>query len=279
MRRRLIVNNKVILKKKGYKAYLILNKPEKLNALDMDMYLDLLHYMKELEKDSNIRVIIIKGNGRGFSAGYDIKAETDISISPLEERDSFRDSSNALRWLIWDINKPVICQVHGYCLGGACELTLPADFVIASEDAVIGEPEIKFGSPPVFLMIPWLTGIRKGKELLMTGENISGNDAEKFGLITKAVPLEKIDEEVESLANKLIRIPPEILYLQKLGINRQFEMMGMKTGIDTWLDMSMYFRFFRTEEIETFSRITAEQGVKAALKWRDDFFSEVKAEK
>jgi len=267
------MSNHVLLEKKGYKAYIILNKPEKLNALDGDMYRTILNYLYELDADPKIRVVILKGNGRAFSAGYDIKEEMNIQITPLEERNALRDSSNAARWKMWDLGKPVICQVHGYSLGGACDLMLPADFVIASEDAKIGEPQIQFGGPSVFLLVPWLTGLRKGKELMMTGESISGKEAAECGLITKAVPLENLDAEVDALADKLIKMAPEILYIQKLGVNRQFEIMGLRAGLDTWLDMSMFFRFFKTEEIETFSRITAEQGVKAALAWRDEYFS------
>jgi enoyl-CoA hydratase len=267
------MGNHVLMEKKGYKAYIILNKPEKLNALDGEMYLDILGYLNELDGDPNIRVVILKGNGRAFSAGFDITAEMNMKVNPLEERNGFRDSSNAARWKMWDLSKPVICQVQGYCLGGACELMMPADYVIASDDALIGEPQIQFGAASVFLMVPWLTGIRKGKELMMTGEKINGKEAAECGLITRSVPLDQLEAEVDVLADKLIKMPPEILYIQKLGVNRQFEIMGLRAGLDTWVDMSMFFRFFKTEEIETFSRISAEQGVKAALKWRDDYFA------
>lgn len=264
----------VLLEKKGYKAYVILNKPDKLNALDFSMYEDILRYMKELDKDPSIRVVILKGNGRAFSAGFDINAEMNLTLTPLEERSSFQRSSNAIRWLIWEMSKPVISQVHGYCFGGAFELVIPSDYVIAAEDTSMGEPQIQFGAPSVFLMTPWLTGIRKSKELLLTGEKISGKDAAECGLITKAVPMDQLEATVEALADKLIKMPPEILFIQKLGINRQYEIMGMRTGLEAWVDMSMFFRFFKTEEIETFARISAEQGVKAALKWRDEYFAD-----
>ncbi|MPN35379.1 hypothetical protein SDC9_182877 [bioreactor metagenome] len=107
----------------------------------------------------------------------------------------------------------------------------------------------------------------------MTGEKINGSQAAECGLITRSVPLDQLEAEVDALADKRIKMPPEILYIQKLGINRQFEIMGLRAGLDVWMDMSMFFRFFKTEEIEIFSRISAEQGVKAALKWRDDYFA------
>jgi enoyl-CoA hydratase/carnithine racemase len=263
----------VLLEKKGYKAYIILNKPDKLNALDGNMYQTILKYLQDLDKDPNIRVVILKGNGRAFSAGYDIHEEMNLTLTPLEERASFQNGSNAIRWLMWELSKPVISQVHGYCLGGAFELMVPSDYVIAAEDASIGEPQIQFGAASVFLMIPWLTGIRKSKELLLTGERISGKEAAECGIITKAVPAAQLEASVEALADKLIKMPPEILYIQKLGINRQYEIMGMRTGLNVWVDMSMFFRYLKTEEIETFTRISAEQGVKAALKWRDEYFA------
>ncbi len=263
----------VLYEKKGYKAYIILNKPEKLNALDGEMYSDILGYLKEAESDEQVRVVILKGNGRAFSAGYDIKAEMNLHETPLQERNGFQAGSNACRWKMWDMGTPVICQIQGYCLGGACELMMPADYVISSEDCLIGEPQIQFGAASVYLMIPWLVGLRKGKELMMTGEKISGKDAETYGIVTKALPQDEVEAYVEALADKLIKMPPEIVTIQKWGINRQFEIMGLRSGLETWVDYSMFYRFFKTPEIEEFSRISAEKGVKAALQWRDDYFA------
>ncbi len=263
----------VLYEKKGYKAYIILNKQEKLNALESEMYHDVLGYLKEADQDKDVRVVILKGAGRCFSAGYDITAEMNMTLTPMEERNGVQGHANAARWQMWDMGKPVICQVHGYCLGGACELMMPADYVIASEDCQLGEPQIQFGAASVFLMVPWLTGLRKGKEMMLTGEKITGKEAEACGLITKAVPLNELEVYVEALADKLIKMPPEIIAIQKWGINRQFEGMGIRTGLTTWVDYSMFFRYMTTPEIEEFSRISAEKGVKAALKWRDEYFA------
>ena len=263
----------VLYEKKGYKAYIILNKPEKLNALDGDMYADILTYLKEADADEDVRVVILKGKGRAFSAGYDINVEMNLTETPLQERNGFQSGSNACRWKMWDMGTPVICQIQGYCLGGACELMMPADFVISSEDCQIGEPQIQFGAASVFLMIPWLAGLRKGKAMMLTGEKITGKAAEEYGIVTKALPADEVEAYVEELADQLVKMPPEIISVTKWGINRQFETMGIRTGLDTWMDYSMFYRFFKTPEIEEFSRISAEKGVKAALKWRDDYFA------
>ena len=263
----------VLYEKRDYKAYIILNKPEKLNTLDDEMYHDILCYLKDADKDENVRVIILKGNGRAFSAGYDVNAEANVIETPLTERNRLEEEINICRWTIWDMGTPVICQIQGYCLAGACELMMPSDFVIASDDCKIGEPEIQFGAPPIFLMVPWLVGLRKGKEMMMTGDRITGKEAAEYGLVTKSVPLDELESYVESLADKLVKMPREIMSIQKWGINRQFEIMGMRSGMQAWMDYSMFFRYLKTPEIEEFSRISAEQGVKAALKWRDDYFA------
>lgn len=266
------MGNHVLYEKKGKKAFIILNKPEKLNTLDLEMYDDVYTYLKEAEADEEVRVVILKGAGRCFSAGYDIEAETNSPFkTPMDERNMVHNDVNALRWRIWDMGKPVICQIHGYCLGGATDLMLPADYVITSDDCKIGSPQIQFGGAPVYLMAPWLTGIRKGKELMLTGEKISGKEAAECGLVTKSMPAEELDDYVEKLANKLILMPAEILAVQKWGINKQFEVMGIKAAMDAWEDYSMFFRYMITPEIEEFNRIAGEKGTKVALKWREDY--------
>lgn len=267
------MGNHVVYEKKGYKAYIILDKQEKLNALEGEMYHDVLECLNKADREKEVRVVIMKGAGRCFSAGYDITAEMNVVLSPMEERNAIQGHANAARWKMWEMGKPVICQIHGFCLGGAADLMLPADYVITSDDCQIGEPQIQFGGAPVFLMMPWVTGLRKGKELMLTGEKITGKEAEACGLVTRSVPLDELEDYVESLADKLIKMPTEILAVQKWGINKQFETMGLKAGLEMWLDYSMFFRYMVTPEIEEFSRISAEKGTKAALKWRDDFFA------
>lgn len=267
------MENYVRYEKNGYKAYIILDKQEKMNALDPDMYRAVTNYLKEADKDKDIRVVILKGAGRCFSAGYDISAEMNMVLTPIEEKVDIEGHANAARWQMWDMATPVICQIHGYCLGGACDLMLPADYVVTSDDCQIGSPQIQFGAAPVYLMMPWLTGLRKGKELMLTGEKIKGKQAEEYGIVTKSVPFEELDAYVEKLADKIIQMPKEILTIQKWGINKQFEIMGMKAGLDAWADYAMFFRYMVTPEIEEFSRIAGEKGTKAALKWREDYFA------
>lgn len=260
----------VLLVKKGYKAYIILNRPEKLNAVTTEIYQRIKELLDEVDKDRSIRVVIIKGNGRAFSAGWDISATEHNDLQGA--RYINENLCNANRWKIWNLTKPVIAQIHGYCFGGACELILPCDYVYAADNCIIGEPEIQFGDAPCFLMIPWLVNNRKAKELLLTGEKITGKEAAEIGLVTRSFPLDELEEAVEKLADKLIKISPPCMEIQKRGINRSYEIMGMRTAIDNWVDQMLWPRVLVTDEVKEFNRIVSEKGVKAALAWQDEYF-------
>lgn len=266
------VNEWVLYEKEGHKARIILNRPEKLNAVNMAIYKKVGELLDEIDADQDVRVVIMKGNGRAFSAGYDINDTAEAQI-PLETLSNYEKYANGTRWKIWNLTKPVIAQLHGYCFGGACEMVLPCDFLIGTEDLLIGEPEIQFGENPAFLMIPWVTGLRKAKELLLTGKSVTGIEAERMGLITRAVPADKLEEEVEKLADTLIKIPAPAMYIQKRGINRAFEIMGLNPAIDSWADMGLWMSVLKTPEVIEFNRITKEKGVKAALAWKEEHFS------
>ena len=265
-----MAEEKVLLEKKGYRAYIILNRTDKLNAVDMDIYRQINKYLIDLDQDPNIRVVIIKGKGRAFSAGWDISCTEHHDLRGA--RFINENLCNDNRWKIWKLTKPVIAQIHGYCLGGACELILPCDYVYISDDCKIGEPEIQFGDQPCFLMIPWLVNNRKAKELLLTGEKISGKEAAEIGLATRSFPAEDLESAVEALADKLVRISPPCMENQKRGINRAYEIMGMRSAIESWVDQMLWPRVLETEEVREFNRIVDEKGVKAALAWQDEYF-------
>lgn len=262
----------VLFEKKGYKGYIVLNRPEKLNALTMDMYREIGKILDEVEKDDDVRVVILKGNGKCFSAGYDL-----AGVAPEVNFDAFKDRkdtelSNANRWKIWNSTKPFIAQLNKYCLGGACELALPCDFILGDDELIIGEPEIQFGTYPGFLLIPWVCGLRKAKELLLLGSKITGKEAAEIGLISRSYPADKLEEEVEKLADELLMIPQNAVKLQKKGINRAFEIMGVRQACESWEDMTMLYHFTETEETKKFNEIVDEKGAKAALAWRKSLY-------
>jgi len=261
----------VLFEKKGHRAYITLNRPEKLNVLNVDIYRKIDRIVDEIEDDPDIRVVIMKGNGKCFSAGYDIEVEVEIP-GIMEARDRIRDI-NSFRWKIWKSKKPYIAQVHKYCLGGATNTVLPFDFIIGTEDMQFGEPEITFGAGPGFLMIPWQANMRQTKVALLTGKKYTGAEAAEIGLITKAVPADQLEAEVEALADELVKISPNAMALTKAGINRTYEIMGIRPAHDLWDDLCIFVENTRTDEVIKFNDMVKEKGVKAACAWRDEYFT------
>lgn len=264
------MDEKVLLKKEGYKGYIIINRPEKLNAIDMDIYRLINKYLVDLDEDDNIRVVILKGEGKAFSAGWDVSCTEHHDM--IGTRYINEHICNDNRWKIWKLRKPVIAQVHKYCLGGACELVLPCDYVYISEDCQIGEPEIQFGDQPCWLEIPWLVNMRKATELLLTGEKISGKEAAECGLVTKAFPEDRLEAEVEALADKLITISPPCMMNQKRGLHMVYEIQGMNAAITQWENMMLWPRVQETEEVKRFNNAVDLVGVGRAMKWKDNYF-------
>jgi enoyl-CoA hydratase/carnithine racemase len=267
----LVLNNQeILIERQGYIGYVILNRPEKLNALTWNMYALIRDAMDELEVDESVRVIIIKGAGRAFSAGFDLN---EPGLSDHQElRRGYDRIAHAARHKIWNIPKPTIAQIHGYCMGGAHDVALACDIAIATEDAKMGVPEIKFGMGATFLLMPWILGLRKTKELLLTGKTITGREAAEIGLVNYATPPEKLEEKVLAMAKELAVIPIPAMQLQKRGINRAIEISGFSAASEIWIDMTCLGSLWHSPEIDEFNQIVKEKGLKAALAWREERF-------
>src|SRR5690606_24434551 len=174
---------------------------------------------------------------------------------------------------IWRSRLPFIAAVHGYCLGGACELSMVCDITIASEDAQFGEPEIQFQSAPPFPIMPWVIGMKKTKELLLTGDRIDAREAERLGLINRVVPNDQLMESARQLARKLSMIPPPAMQLNKQGLNRGYDIRGFQSTVDFSAEIFTLVLTSDSQEKRDFDKIAAEQGLKEAFKWRDAKFA------
>lgn len=196
----------IILEKEadGHKAFITLNRPEKLNAINDQMMDELIAALDEIEMDDSIWVVVIKGAGSCFSVGQDLSgAEDTKESSPLDPRPKpylsdiwetgHRNMARFRR--IYDFGRPIIAQVHGYCLGTGCDIALCCYGVVTSEDAVFGDPSVRLGMATRNPLWTWRVGLKKATELLLTGRYIDGKEAERIGLATIAVPLEKLEEE------------------------------------------------------------------------------------
>jgi enoyl-CoA hydratase len=293
----------IIYEKDGPIGRLILNSPEKRNPLGYQRIVELSMALQEMEMDDDIRVIIIKGAGPAFCSGYDLtpgKAR-DNNPNPDDPRASlgyadvgdppggvFIDHDKDIPWFakyaffsrelyfrIFDLQKPVIAQIHGYCLAGATHLAGFSDMRIVAEDAQIGFPVAKNLTIQGFQYEIWLMGATRAKYYLMTGDPMDGKQAYDWGWASAVFPADKLEEETEKLARRIALTDPVLLMMQKRTINRQMELMGFKTGMAWSQDVHMAGAGARrggTEEAKEFWRISQESGLRAAVDWRDSHF-------
>lgn len=210
-----------------------LNRPEKRNALNNQLRGELIHALQQADSDPAVNVMVIRGAGSCFSAGYDL-GDGNVG-QPLPH---FTSPGEGLwprhvteTWMgIWDLSKPVIAQVHGYCLAGASELATGCDLVYVAEDAQMGYPAVRFGVPDMQFHA-WMLGMRPAMEMMLTGDPITGTEAARLGWANRAVPVDRLDDHVLSMAERIAKLPSDIVSLNKRAVHRQMEIMGLRTGI------------------------------------------------
>jgi enoyl-CoA hydratase/carnithine racemase len=245
----------IIYEKKNNVAWITLNRPDKLNAQNAQMRAELMQALQDATKDDSIRVIVITGAGRAFSAGADISEFPALTPADLVKR------AEVIRLyeLIRNTPKPVIAAVNGLALGGGCELAMACDIIIASEDAQFGQPEVRVGVIPGgggTQILPRLVGEKIAKEMIFTGKFISAQEAYRLGMINRVVPKEKLMEEVNNLVNELLKQSPIILAFAKMAINRSLE-TTLSEGLRVESDL---FRLcFSTEDQKELSKAFLEK--------------------
>lgn len=251
------------------------NRPRQLNAFNNDLMNAAIAAVDRLNGEGEARVIVVSGEGRAFSAGFDLKA---ASQRQLEGREAWRRQLELQFDFImsfWNSPVPTIAAVHGYCLAGALEVSLACDMTVAASDAFFGEPEVRFGSGAVAMLFPWVTGPKQAKELLLTGEDrIAAERALQMGLINAAVPPDELTDHVMKLARKVARSSPHAVRRSKDAVNRSYDIMGLRQALALGLDIDVDINATPTWEKTEFSRIRKEQGVKAAIAWRDARFAD-----
>ena len=269
-------------------ATITLNRPEKLNALSMGLRDDLDAALKELNPGDDIRVVRIKAAGRAFCAGYDLtpgqRRDTDGAKEQGTQAWQLGESRIALdrqglrdmvdRWLwMWSFRKPIVAQVHGYCLAGGGELVGACDIIFAAYDAQFGHPASRvLGIPPTLGMWPAKIGMLKTKELLFTGDQIDGIEAERIGMVNHAIPAEELDARTLAFCERIAQLPLDALSIHKHITNRWFEIAGLKTAAADGAEFDAIYH--ETPAFSKFGQIAATDGLKAALAWRDGPFGD-----
>jgi enoyl-CoA hydratase len=248
---------------------LTLNRPGKLNAISIGLREALVEAIADAERDDEVRVIAIAGAGRAFCAGYDLAEAAPDDVWGWR---AILAEDVAATLAIWRCSKPVIAQVHGFALAGGLELAMACDLIVASEDARLGEPEIRFGSAPVTLLMPFLIGQKATRELLFTGDLVDAAEARRLGLVNRVVPLDRLAAEVDALAETLARVAPDVMAPTKLMLNRAMEASGFLAAVEAGLDLQSIVNTSSTAR--AFDEIVRRDGLKAALAWRDARYEE-----
>ena len=260
-----MTDNALVLREaNSWGVRLTLNRPAKLNALTAELRDELSGAVAEAADDDHVRVIAIAGAGRAFCAGYDLSEAAPPTAWAWRDVLA-RDVEATLA--IWSCPKPVIAQVHGFALAGGLELAMACDLIVAADDAQLGEPEIRFGSAPVTLLMPFLIGQKKTRELLMTGDLIGAAEAERIGLVNRVVPGDRLAAEVDALADRLARVPTDVMAPTKLMLNRAMDAAGFAAAVEMGLDLQSFVNM--SETAREFDAIVRAEGLKAALAWRD----------
>ena len=268
---------KVLLEKDGRIARIALNRPDKMNAIDEDVPDLLQDAVLEAEADAGIHVIVLSGNGEGFCGGYDLTAYAEakgtgkgyqgMNWDPLADY-SFMWGNTAKFMSLWRCPKPVLCKVHGFAVGGGSDIALCCDMVFMAENARIGYMPSRVWGCPTTAMWVYRLGAERAKRVLFTGDKITGTEAEALGLVLKAVPEARLDDEVEAMAERLAGVPLNQLAMQKMVINQAVEATGLQgtQKLATLLDgISRH-----SPEGHNFKRRSEEKGWKQAVKERDE---------
>lgn len=251
---------------------LTLNRPEKRNALSNALRGELFAALEAGDRDPDVRVTILRGAGSCFSAGYDLSRE--------RQDLPYQSSAGAGQWArhvvegcfrIWDLAKPVIAQVHGWCLAGGSELATACDLVYVADDAQIGYPPVRMMSPPDNQFHAWLCGMRPAMEMMLTGDAINGSEAVRVGFANRAFPPERLESEVLAIAGRIAKIPTDVQQMNKRSVHRAMEIMGLRAAIRAGTEIQALALTTESSR-ETFAKFR--DGVTKGLDARDAAFKD-----
>ena len=250
---------------------LTLNRPAKRNALSNALRGEIFAALEAADRDPAVRVMILRGAGTCFSSGYDLAGLGELPFHTAAGQGQWARHVVEGCFRIWDLAKPVIAQVHGWCLAGGSELAFACDLVYAAEDSQIGYPAVRTMSPPDNQYHAWVFGMRAAMEMMLTGDAISGVEAARSGFANRAFPLERLEAETLAMAQRIAKVDPDLAQLNKRLVHRQMEAMGMRTGLRAGTDL--HALGWHTPASRAYMAKMRE-GVKAALDARDATFGD-----
>jgi len=270
----------ILVEKKGAIGYLTLNRPEKLNSLNKALMAEFEEACYDFRDDPNIKVFIIKGAGRCFSAGYDMSME-EPHFKSDEAIDMWGDevqTDNVWWRSLWDNPKISIAQVHSFCLAGGGHMLCHADILYCSDDALFGYPPVRYASLGTHLLWPTFIGLRKAMEHFVTGNMMTAETALRVGFVNEVFPRDQLEAEVEKLAKTVAKVPVWSLRLNKRAVHEFFEVMGLRTALRYSEALTSISYGSSPKAIphgfQDINRVTVEKGMRAGFEYMNEDFIE-----
>ncbi|HMC06172.1 MAG TPA: crotonase/enoyl-CoA hydratase family protein [Solirubrobacterales bacterium] len=284
--------------REGRVARIVLDRPERGNAITLEMPRELAGCVERANLDPEVHAIALAGNGPGFCAGYDLVAFAEGAAgpvaggdpSPLDPAVQARNHDPDRVWdpvvdfqMMWrnvrgfmtlfESEKPVVCKVHGYCVAGGTDMALCSDLLVVEDEAKIGYPPARVWGAPTTALWAWRIGPARAKRLLLTGDSISGRQAAEWGLATESAPANELDERFEALLERVARVPVNQLVMHKLLVNQALFSQGLRASqvLGTFFDGIAR----HTPEGHDFARRAGEAGWREAVRERDEPFGDV----
>ena len=255
-------------------ATITLNRPQVLNALSTNLKNEIRAALAEAAVDYSVRVVIIRGAGRAFSAGYDVRGDEYPAERSVKKYAPRLQDDLEFTMAPFDHPKPVIAQIHGYCMGGALEFALMCDLRFASDDTIFGVVETRFADGVATMIHPWIIGPSRAKDLIFSGRRVTAREALEMGLINRVTTGERLEEETHRYATVLAKIAPEALIWNKKAVNGAMEIMGLRGALAHGLQACIALDSSETEMGREFYARARRDGLTAAIRWRDAEFED-----
>lgn len=255
----------------GHIAHLALNRPDKRNALDNATLTELGAAIRNADRDPEVRVIVLTGEGPSFCSGYDLTAgEKFEGVDGWRRQFAFE---NETFWAIWEARVPVVAAVQGHAIGLGCDLAAIATITLAEEAAKFSMPEVRFEMAPSFTILPTIAHAKQSAEFMLTGRSITADAAVTMGLATRVVPDGAGREEALAVAAELVKIPQESLAIAKQQWRTSIEARGLRSSIAMSTELAALCAVHESPEAAEFNAVLAERGARAAFAWRDAHFA------
>ncbi len=246
-------------------CWVTLNRPECLNAFNTRLCSELSQALETADKDDKVHVVVLRGAGKGFSSGHDLKEDADDDFPSIYAyRNHYLQQQHEFT-APWRISKPVISSVHYCAIGKGFEIAILCDITIVTDNTRLGYKELRYGISGFHMILPWLVNMKNARDLLLTGREVTAREAKEIGLVTEVVSPDDLAEVTLKKARLIAAMPTEMQRIHKHYVNHVYDQMGRNTAVNWYNDLMTMMSFCPTEVYQKFSNITLEKGLKAAL--------------